>query len=263
MRIDFMTIIGATVGLGVILFVLIVSDMVQFLLNPEAIVLIFGGTLGSVLISYPASALRHIPSAVKMMVIPPKRPQPNHLISTFVRLSEKARRQGIDSLGTELKSLPHPFMQDCIQMLLDGLDKGTVAERCRRDILATRHRHDQISGVFRSAGTFAPIFGLLGTLIGVVAVLKNISTPSLIGRKMAVAMTASFYGIFAANFLFLPISNKLTFYSDEEVLARELIAQGILAMQDGEAPWLIAKKLEAYLTFELRRSGAKDYQVPS
>ena len=258
-----MTIIGSLTGLGVILFVLIVSDMTQFLLNPEAIILIFGGTFGSVLISYPASALRHIPGAVRMMIIPPKRPSPNELISTFIRLAEKARRQGIDSLIADMKGLPHPFMQDCLQMLLDGLDHATIEERCRRDILATRHRHDQISGVFRSAGTFAPIFGLLGTLIGVVAVLKNISSPNLIGRKMAVAMTASFYGIFAANFLFLPIANKLTFYSDEEVLARELIAQGFLALHKGEAPWLIAKKLEAYLTFELRQSGAKGYKTAS
>lgn len=259
---DLMTIIGILTGAGVILFVLIVSDMVQFLLNGEAIVLIFGGTLGSILISYPASALRYVPGAVKMMFIPPKRPKPELLVNAFVRLAEKARKQGLDSLGPEMKNLPHPFMQDCVQMLIDGLDKATIEERCRRDILATRHRHDQIGGVFRSAGTFAPIFGLLGTLIGVVAVLKNISSPSVIGRKMAVAMTASFYGIFAANFLFLPIANKLAFYSDEELLARELIAQGILALHEGEAPWLITKKLEAYLTFELRKSGAKHYQVP-
>jgi chemotaxis protein MotA len=152
-------------------------------------------------------------------------------------------------------------MQDCVQMLVDGLNKATIEERCQRDILATRYRHDQISGVFRSAGTFAPIFGLLGTLIGVVAVLKNISTPSVIGQKMAVAMTASFYGIFAANFVFLPIANKLTFYSDEELLVRELIAQGILALHEGEAPWLVSKKLEAYLSFELRKSGAKNYKA--
>jgi len=258
---DFMTIIGVLTGAGVILFVLIVSDMVQFLLNAEAIVLIFGGTLGSVLISYPSSALKYVPGAVKMMIFPPKRPRPELLVEAFIRLSEKARRQGLGSLAAEMKNLPHPFMQDCVQMLVDGLDKPTIEERCQRDILATRHRHDQISGVFRSAGTFAPIFGLLGTLIGVVAVLKNISTPSVIGRKMAVAMTASFYGIFAANFIFLPIANKLTFYSDEELLARELIAQGIIALHQGEAPWLISKKLEAYLTFELRKTGAKQYKV--
>lgn len=258
---DYMTIIGAAVGLGVIGFVLIVSDMVKFLLNPEAIILIFGGTLGSILISYPYSAIRHVPGALKMMIFPPKRPSYKLLVDTYVRLAEKARRQGVDSLGSEIKNLPHPFMMDCVQMLLDGLDKATIEERCAHDIQATRHRHDQISGVFRSAGTFAPIFGLLGTLIGVVAVLKNISNPSVIGSKMAVAMTASFYGIFAANFFFLPIANKLTFYSDEDVLARELIAQGIIAIHQGEAPWLISKKLEAYLTFELRESGAKGYKV--
>ncbi|MEK7743222.1 MAG: MotA/TolQ/ExbB proton channel family protein, partial [Elusimicrobiota bacterium] len=85
--------------------------------------------------------------------------------------------------------------------------------------------------------------------------------PTAMGASMAVAMTASFYGIFSANFLFLPISNKLTFYSEEEMISRELIAKGLHCLQQGEAPWLMAKKLEAYLSFHLRRGGAKKYRV--
>lgn len=258
---DLMTIFGTLCGLGVVLFILIVGEMTKFLLNLEAIVLIFGGTLGSVMISYPWSALRHVPRALWMMIIPPKRPPPSRLISAFVALAEKIRRRGPDSISEDLPSLPHPFMGDCLQMLIDGLDRDAIEDRCQRDILATRHRHQQISGVFRAAGTYAPIFGLLGTLIGVVQVLRNITNPSMMGSSMAVAMTASFYGIFAANFFFLPIASKLTFYSDEEVLSRELIAKGTLCLHQGEAPWLIAKRLEAYLSFQLRQGGAKPYNT--
>ncbi|MBI3300213.1 MAG: MotA/TolQ/ExbB proton channel family protein [Elusimicrobia bacterium] len=259
---DLMTIIGAVVGLGVVIFILVVGEMAQFLLNFEAIVLIFGGTLGSVMISYPWSALRHVPNAVKMMILPPRRPDANLLVATFVRLAELTRRSGSDALAAELRALPHPFMQDCVQMILDGLDEETIDDRCQRDIIATRHRHMQVSGIFRSAGTYAPIFGLLGTLIGVVQVLRNITNPAMMGTSMAVAMTASFYGIFAANFFFLPVASKLNFYSDEEVLSRELIAKGTLCLVHGEVPWLLAKKLEAYLSFQLRNSGAKGYRVP-
>lgn len=260
---DLMTVFGAAVGLGVVMFVIVHGDMTKYLLNLEAFILIFGGTVGSIMISYPWSAIRHIPNALKMMVFPPKRPPPNLLITTFVRLAETARRSGADSLSAELRGLPHPFMGDCLQMILDGLDEETISDRCERDIVATRHRHLQVSGIFKAAGTYAPIFGLLGTLIGVVAVLRNIENPAAMGASMAVAMTASFYGIFAANFLFLPIASKLNFYSDEEVLSRELIAKGTLCLVRGEVPWLIAKKLEAYLSFQLRQGGAKAYRVPA
>lgn len=259
---DMMTILGTIVGLGVVLFILIAGEMTKFLLNVEALVLIFGGTLGAVMISYPWSALQHVPGALKMMIFPPKRAKTTTLVQVFVHLAEKARRQGMDSLGGDIGHMPHPFMADGLQMLIDGLTREVIEDRCERDILATRHRHQQVSGIFKSAGVYSPIFGLLGTLIGVVQVLRNITNPSLMGSSMAVAMTASFYGIFAANFAFLPIANKLTFYSDEEVLSRELIAKGILSLHDGEAPWLIAKKLEAYLSFHLRQGGAKPHTPP-
>jgi chemotaxis protein MotA len=260
---DLMTVLGAAVGFGVVYHILSVGQMSQFLLNAEAIILIFGGTLGSVMISYPWSSLRRVPTALKMMIFPPRRPDSLSLIQTFVVLAEKARKEGIESLSEDIPRLPHPYLADCLHMLLDGLEPDVVRERCERDILAAQQRHQQISAVFRSAGTYAPIFGLLGTLIGVVQVLRNITDPKAMGSSMAVAMTASFYGIFSANFLFLPIANKLSHYSDEDMLARELITKGILALQQGESPWLISRRLEAYLSFHLRQRGAGSFKVPT
>jgi chemotaxis protein MotA len=237
--------------------------MTRFLLNPEAIILIFGGTLGSVLISYPWSALRHVPNGLLMMLRPPRRPSPQLLIQTFVRLAESSLRDGTQALTAAIAGAPHPFLADGLHMLIDGLDAEVMRDRFERDILATRQRHLQMSGIFRSAGTFAPIFGLLGTLIGVVQVLRNITNPGAMGASMAVAMTASFYGIFSANFLFLPIATKLNFYSEEEMLNRELIAKGILSLYHGETPWLVSRKLEGYMSYYLRRNGAKKYRVPA
>ncbi len=257
---DLMTILGVCIGSGVILFVLSTGNMMRFLLNPEAIILIFGGTLGSVLISYPWSVLRHVPGGLLMMVRPPQRPTPLVLISAFVELAQTSLRDGTPALSKSIAKAPHPFLADGLQMLVDGLDAEVLRERFERDILATRQRHMQICGIFRSAGTFAPIFGLLGTLIGVVQVLRNITNPAAMGSSMAVAMTASFYGIFSANFLFLPIATKLNFYSEEEMLNRELIAKGVISLFHGEAPWLISRKLEGYMSYYLRRDGAKKYR---
>lgn len=260
---DLMTLLGALTGAGVVWYVLQHGNMLQFLLNGEAIILIFGGTIGSILISYPFEALRHVPRAMGLVLFPPRRPQANRLIATFIRLAEKARKQGLDSLATEIPTAEHPFLADGLQMLVDGLEKEVMQERFERDLVFTRQRHMQVSGIFRSAGTFAPIFGLLGTLIGVVQVLRNITNPTAMGAAMAVAMTASFYGIFSANFLFLPIATKLNYYSEEEMLNRELIARGIVGLLEGASPWLLGRKLEAYMSFALRRSGAKRYKVPA
>ena len=258
---DLMTILGVVVGFGVVLYVLSIGHMTRFLLNPEAIILIFGGTLGSVLISYPWSALTHVPNGLWMMLRPPRRPSPLSLVQIFVSLAEGSLRDGQRVIADAIPTAPHPFLSDGLHMLIDGLDAEVMRDRFERDIFATRQRHLQMSGIFRSAGTFAPIFGLLGTLIGVVQVLSNITNPGAMGASMAVAMTASFYGIFSANFLFLPIATKLNFYSEVEMLNRELIAKGILSLYNGEAPWLVSRKLEGYMSYYLRRTGAKNYRV--
>ncbi len=252
-----MTVLGLLCGIGVVVFVLSAGGMLKFLLNWEAIILIFGGTAGSVMISYPWTALRWVGSGLLKVIFPPKRPSPVILIEKILQLAEKASRNGVEVLSTETHNLPHPFLGDGIQMLMDGLDSEIIKDRLERDIFTTRSRHQQLVGIFHSAGTFAPIFGLLGTLIGVVQVLRNIQNPQMMGSSMAIAMTASFYGIFSANFLFLPIAGKLNYYSEEEMLSREIIAKGIISIHAGDVPWLVSRKLEAYMSTHLRRHPKK------
>jgi chemotaxis protein MotA len=190
---------------------------------------------------------------MKIVLFPPKRPHISALIHSIVGFSEISKKNGIESLAGELRSSPHAFLTDAIQMMVDGVDIHILRERMEHDINTTRLRHQQQTNIFTSAGTFAPIFGLLGTLIGVVQVLRNIQNPQMMGSSMAIAMTASFYGIFSANFLFLPIASKLGYYSDEDILSREIIAKGVLSIYEGDVPWLVSKKLEGYLSLALRR----------
>lgn len=250
---DLMTLFGGLIGLSVIVFVLSAGGMLRFLLNWEAIILIFGGTLGSVMIAYPWASLQWTKASFMMILFPPKRPPISELIRALVSLAEIGKKNGIEAIGAELRRLPHPFMTDACQMMIDGVDIHILRERMENDINTTRLRHMQQTNIFNSAGTFAPIFGLLGTLIGVVQVLRNISSPEMMGSSMAIAMTASFYGIFSANFIFLPIASKLGYHSDEDILSREIIAKGILSIYEGDVPWLVSKKLEGYLSLALRR----------
>ncbi|HNW43359.1 MAG TPA: MotA/TolQ/ExbB proton channel family protein [Elusimicrobiales bacterium] len=250
---DLMTLLGGIIGMGVIFFVLSSGGMLSFLLNWEAIILIFGGTLGSIMISYPWASLKWVISSFKMVLFPPRRPPIADLIRSIVYFAEVGKKNGIESLSAELSKSPHPFLTDSCQMMLDGVDLHILQERMEHDINTTRLRHQQQTNIFTSAGTFAPIFGLLGTLIGVVQVLRNISNPQMMGSSMAIAMTASFYGIFSANFIFLPIASKLNYHSDEDILSREVISKGVIAIYEGDVPWLVSKKLEGYLSLALRR----------
>jgi len=245
---DLMTLLGVFVGGGSILFVMAHGGILHFLFNIEAIILIFGGTLGSVMISHPWSVLRLVPSAIKMMFLPPRGTDPLLLSHALTDLAEKARRMGPEALDPEMSAVHHPFLVEGIELLQDGLDFETVKGRLEKDISTTHNRRQQLIDVFRSAATYSPIFGLLGTLVGVVQVLRNITNPAAMGASMAVAMTASFYGIFSANFIFLPVSRKLSYFMEAEGVDREIIAVGVLSILAGDAPWLVAKKLEAYLS---------------
>ena len=129
---------------------------------------------------------------------------------------------------------------------MDGVPAEIVRNNLIKEIRFSRDRHAQVANVFRSAAAYAPIFGLLGTLVGVVQVLMTLTDPKTIGASMAIAMTATFYGIFSANFLFLPIAAKLNVFSQEEVFLEELIIEGVQCIQQNEVPALTMRKLQSF-----------------
>jgi chemotaxis protein MotA len=251
---DFMTILGLLIGGGAMLYVMWTGDVLNLLFNVEAIVLVFGGTIGCTLITYPWKIIRVVPRAVLMMFFPPKRVLPDVAIKMVVELAEKAKRSGIESLQDEIPKIANPFLKDSIQMVVDGLEADMIHEKLEKELAIVRRRHYQVSSIFRSMGGYAPIFGLLGTLLGVVQVLRNLTDAQSMGASMGIAVTATFYGIFAANFLFLPIAGKLTIYSEDELIIKELLTRGTLAIQKGEVPLVVERKLDAFLAYRLRPS---------
>jgi len=251
---DLMTILGLVVGTGAIYFVMKEGGIVSLLFNRNAAVLVFGGTFACMLISYPFKVLKQAVKVLRFVVFPSKRYAPTEMIETIVRLAERAKRTGIGSLMDETHRLRDRFLVDGIQMLVDNIDPDIVRDNLEKDIFFTRRRHNQVSGVFKTMGTYAPIFGLLGTLIGVVQVLRNLTDPKSMGASMAIAVTTTFYGIFATNFIFLPIAAKLTVQSEEELLIKEVVIEGIISIQKGEIPLIVRKKLQAFLSYKLRHA---------
>jgi len=251
---DWVTPFGYLIGIGTVAYVLVAGNSVGLIFNLHAIILVYGGTLGATMLSYPGAVLMQAIRAIRVFLFPGNRPEATTVIRLVIRLLEKTRRQGIESLEADMAQIRIPFLIHGLQMALDGLPPEIVRANLLKEIRFARDRHNQVANVFRSAAAYSPIFGLLGTLVGVVQVLQTLTDPKTIGASMAVAMTATFYGIFGANFLFLPVAGKLNVYAQEEVFLQELIIEAIQCLQLNEAPALALRKLSSFAEAHQRSS---------
>ncbi|MEK7765732.1 MAG: MotA/TolQ/ExbB proton channel family protein, partial [bacterium] len=247
------------IGIGAVYYVMVLNKIQAFLYNPEAFILVYGGTIGSVLISYPWEIIKQALGAMRLVLFPRRRMPKAEVISMMVSLAEQAKRGGVRSLQKSIESLPsgQGFLQDGLQMVVDGLDRDILQTNLEKSLVFINKRHDEVAGVYRLCGVYAPIFGLLGTLIGVVQVLRHLTDPGKLGTYMAIAVTATFYGIFGANFFFLPIASKLSAQSGDELLVKEVMVEGILSIQQGDIPLIVEKKLHAYLAHRMRQQAAE------
>jgi len=249
---DLMTVLGFILG-GVAVYVVMWRGEVAYLLfNLDALILVLGGTLASTLIAFPFATLREIPRAFKLAFFPRHRESAVRMIEILVELGEKAKRSGISGLSEELKNINNRFLRHLLKMLIDGFEPEIIREYMEKEIIYIQQRHQKVASVFRMMATVAPIFGLLGTLIGVVQVLRNITDPVKMGSSMAVAVVTTFYGIFLANFFCLPVAVKLSEYSEDEIINMQLVSEGIISILNGDVPLITEKKLEAFLSAKLR-----------
>ena len=254
---DLMTVLGLVVGVGAIYIVMLHGEVVYLLVNLDAAILVFGGTLGSTLIAFPFRSIKQIPRAIKLIFFPPPKIDIDSLVKELISVSATAKRGGFMALASASPSIKDSFFLTNIKKIADGVEKDIIIENMRQEIFSVAQRHERTSGIFQAMATFAPIFGLLGTLIGVIQVLKNLQDPQSMGASMAIAVTTTFYGIFGANFLFLPASMKLGEYSSDEIVAKELIAEGLESALNKEVPSITSHRLEAFLSKKIRKNQKK------
>ena len=248
---DLMTIIGLGMGLSAVYIVMLEGEILGLLYNPMAIILVFGGTFGSTLISYPFYMVKKIPKLLLFVFFPPHISKSRYIIEEVLRLARNVKSKGVASLAEE--SSKDSFINSGIQMILEDISTEEMNSNLMKEIEFTRERHNRHADIFRSMGTYSPVFGLLGTLIGVIQVMRNLTSPEVIGTAMSVAITTTFYGIFAANFIFVPVMNKLQTYSEREALAKKMAGEGLLAIQKGEGLYSIERKLELFLSQQYRK----------
>ena len=179
------------------------------------------------------------------------------MIANFVSLAGVARREGILALETSINDIHDEFMRKGMQLSIDGLEPISIKDILDTEIINIQERHKLGAEIFTTIGTFAPALGMIGTLIGLVQMLQTMEDPSTIGPSMAVALLTTFYGALIANIFCLPLAGKLRNRSTEEVMMKELMAEGILSIAKGDNPRLLEQKLNAFLSPQLRESSFK------
>ncbi|MGE5894577.1 MAG: motility protein A [bacterium] len=245
---DIMTIIGLVAVAITVLYVLSAGNIVNMIFNPLALIVVFGGTFSATLIAYPWDVLKELIPSLRVLFFPSKNTERDryNLIDQLISLAEKGKRDGIEKLQEDIPKIENRFLAHGIQMLVDGLEQEVIKDNMEREIYYTRQNHQKVAGVFKTMATVAPIFGLLGTLIGIVDMLRNLSNPTHMGVAMANAVTATFYGIFSSN-IFIPIATKLSGHSERDILTKEMLAEGIVSIHQGDVPLIVRKKLNAFV----------------
>lgn len=220
--------------------------------DSAAIMTVIGGTLGAVLLCFSLRNVLNLPR-VMLKVFFNKPVNQTQLVRQLVTLSEIARREGLLALESRLGEVEHPFIRLGIQMAVDGTRPDVIEDVMKTDMDSVRERHKDGKSVIDQIGRFGPAFGMIGTLLGLIIMLGNMADPSAIGSGMAVALITTLYGAVLSNVMFLPMSEKLAALTRQEMIGRELILRGVLAIQAGENPRVIEQKLSTFLPPPMRR----------
>jgi len=244
--------IGVVVAtVGILLSAMMEGTSPASFINIPAIIIIFAGTAGATMASVGMDSMKAVPSLYKRVMAAEPVDWMGR-IDQIVGFAEKARREGLLALDGELDSIEDSFTRKGLQLVVDGTDPDLVRDILEAEIEGMASRHEHGAAPFEKAGGFAPTMGIIGTVMGLVHVLKNLSAPSTLGPAISGAFIATLFGVGTANVVFLPVANRLKALSSEEQELRWLTLEGILSVQAGDNPRIVAEKLMSYVPPQLR-----------
>ncbi|MBM7649644.1 chemotaxis protein MotA [Bacillus ectoiniformans] len=256
MKLDKLTPVGIVLGFVLLMFAIFssggVAGFISFLHLPSMLI-VFGGLAAGLLISFPVKDIKHTFSVIKQAF----REDENNLeelIRRFVKLSEIARREGLLALENGLGEIEDEFLKKGVLLAVDGIEQEMLIDIMDAEITALEERHRKGRSILERAGEYAPAWGMIGTLVGLVLMLKNLNDPTTLGPNMAIALLTTFYGSLMANLVFLPMAAKLELKTEKEVFFRQVIIEGVVGVQSGQNPKILQEKLSAFLSSEERRS---------
>jgi chemotaxis protein MotA len=246
-RVDGAILAGAVIGIGLVLGGHgLEGGRLQSLLQGAAAVIVFGGTLGAVMISFPVRDLRVALKSLRYLVVDDA-PPPDGVVAMIGRFAIRARKEGLLSLEDDADRTSDPFMRRALALAIDGTNSTTLRAMLE-DEIATREEADEVPArVFEAAGGYAPTVGILGAVLGLIHVMENLADPANLGSGIAVAFVATVYGVGSANLIFLPIGSRFRARAQRNARAREATLEGVMAIQEGLNPRLIDLKLRGLL----------------
>lgn len=241
------TVIGLVLGFGSLLGAFMIEGgSPAALLGLSAGMIVFGGTIGALFTSFSTKQMKLIIPLLRR-AFKKSNDDPLTVINQLVELATIARREGILALEDKIESYTDEFFKNGVRLVVDGVDPDLVRSIMETELAFIQSRHESGTAIFEAAGGYAPTMGIIGTVMGLVHVLSNLSNVSVLGPMIASAFVATLYGVSTANLLWLPIGNKLKTMSKSEMLIRELVLEGILSIQAGENPNILAQKLKVFL----------------
>lgn len=255
---DLATIGGLAAALVIVAAVMIMDggSPLELFAVPQAILLTLGGSLVASMITQPLDVTLKLPVFLKIVFFS-KKESVHEVIEQMTVMADKARREGLLALEEESKKIDDPFLRKGIMMVVDGIEPAQVRAIMELEIKSMVERHDRAIGFFNSAGGFAPTFGIIGTVMGLITVLKELSNPDKLAKSIASAFLATLWGLLSANLIWIPMGAKLATRNHEEVAYRHMLLEGIISLQAGENPRLVRDKLNVFLAPTQRELDAK------
>ena len=242
------TLLGVIVGILAVVGAMIFKHIsFAVLLNPAAIFVIFVGTAATILNSFPGENLKSLGALFKILFTKQKMISEAEIIDLMVELSTKSKKDGLLSLESKVAEIEDPFIQKGIRMVIDGTEEDIIEEILETEISAMEKRHETNASIFSSAGMYAPTLGVLGAVFGLIAAMSHIDDTEKMAEAIAAAFVATILGIFTGYVLWNPFAKKLKVKSQKEVMLKEMVIQGLLSIQQGDAPFMLKDKLLAAL----------------
>lgn len=257
---DLTSILGIAIGIAFTLYGILSAGSILNFFDLPSVYIVLGGTIGVVILSCPKENLKNFFKLLKI-TFSNKNEKPIETITHIVELSQLARKEGLLALENSADELDDLFFKKGLLLAVDGLESQMIRHVLEAEIDSLEQRHSDNRRLFDTASIIFPAFGMIGTLIGLINMLQDLTSPDSIGPQMAVALVTTFYGSVMSNLVCIPISKKLQAKTEQEILTKQLIIEGIISIQSGENTRLVEQKLLSFITPSQRKSvfGGDDY----
>lgn len=250
--------IGLTVAISGVLFGLVLEGgKIGQILQPTAALIVFGGTLGAVMLQFPVSVVLAAFGSLAGVFLH-RSEDTSAVVAEMVGYAQRARKEGIVSLDNELEKIEDPFLKKSLMLAVDGTEPAELRTIMELELENRLEREENLPRVFESAGGFSPTVGIIGAVLGLIQTMQHLDNISEVGRGIAVAFVATIYGVGSANLFFLPVAGKIKIRQGEEQTRRQIVLEGVISILEGMNPRMLETKLLSFVAETQKKPVPKD-----